>query len=126
MRVLKIAIITAALTCGSAAAAENLVFYDYTKDGSFYYFDTESIRKNGNIIYVWTFEDAQKNKKVSYRSVRDRWRIDCDNETMGIAATASYRGDGSVYDSFNFPYPEMNPAIPESVGYSLLEAVCAQ
>jgi hypothetical protein len=121
----KLLIATIGLSLGSAAIAEDLVYYNRGANGTVAFYDRETIRRNGNQVTVWTFMDESKNKSVSYRSVRIKWIFNCINETSGLISIAYYNSNGSVVDSAFSEYPEMTPVIPQSFGASLFEAVCA-
>ena len=127
MKAVKVAIVAVALTSASAAVAENLVYYGETADGSVKYYDSDTIRRlSGGYITVWTMEDARKDRTVRYRTGRTLWKIDCEGMMLGPMAFANYDTNGRVLDSESTNYPKMIPAIPGSVGYSLVEAVCAR
>lgn len=126
MRVAKIVIMVAALSCGSAAAAENLIYYADDNDGRVYYYDSDTIRRsNSGRISVWVLQDGTNDRTVKWRTRRILWNIDCSEMSSGAAAFADYDANGSLMDSNTFNYPILSPNVPGSVGYSLVEAICA-
>lgn len=121
MKVAKFAITVLALTYGSAAIAENLVWYSEDNDGRVYYYDSDTIRRNniGRII-VWAVSDATNDKTVLWRTKKVLNHIDCDEMTIGVSAFAEYSANGTLLDSGSRGYPDMRPAVPGSVGYPRL------
>jgi hypothetical protein len=121
----KLLIATIGLGLGSAAIAENLVYYGEVRPGSIFLYDSETIRKIGDTVTVWTKRDASKDRSVRFRTAMQKIRIDCSDETLGSLSYTEYGADGSIMVSESTSYPEMSPIIPGSVGYSLFQEVCA-
>jgi hypothetical protein len=122
----KLMMAAAGLTFSSAALAENLVLYEYTRTGSVYYYDTDTVRKVGGYITVWTLQDAKNDRTVKFRTRRTLWKIDCDEMSSAGLAQADYDAMGSALDSKNVRYPSLTPDVPGSVGYSLTQTVCGK
>lgn len=106
------------------ALAEDLVLYDIGSQGSYYFYDTESIRRSGDEVTVWVTVDESKNKSVSYRTAKLKWRIDCTEETIGLISYVYYKSNGTLFDSESTKYPSMEPVVPGSTGESLFRKVC--
>jgi hypothetical protein len=121
----KLLIATIGLSLGSAAIAEGLVYASETDNGSVWYYDTETVRQSGSTVTVWTKRDASKDKTVRFRTVRQKLKIDCSDETFGTLSYIEYRADGTSNVSFSEAYPEMEPIPPGSVGYKLFQEICA-
>jgi len=64
----KLLIATIGLGLGSAAIAENLVYYGEVRPGSIFLYDSETIRKIGDTVTVWTKRDASKDRSVRFRT----------------------------------------------------------
>lgn len=120
---LKFAIALAGLGCGSALMAESLVAFANI-DGELGYYDRESIKKDGNVVYIWTYWDASKNKKVKYREIRIRYKIDCYKEVFNLEYIASYSADGKIIDNIDDTNGKMTTIVPESTAYRVYNIVC--
>jgi len=127
MNAVKVGIVAVALASASAAVAENLVIYGESNTGSTYYYDSDTIRQNNSgRITVWVVWDARKDRTVRYRTKRVFTHIDCSEMKLGSTAFAEYSANDILLDSDQWSYPNMYQAVPGSVGYSLVEAVCAR
>lgn len=126
MKAVKVAIAAVALTSASAALAENLNLYGVTVDNTVMYFDSDTIRRvSGGYINVWVLYDGSRDRTVRWRTKRVLQQIDCNGMMLGVRSFAEYDANGRVLDSGSW-YPIMEPVIPGSVGYDLVEAVCAR
>jgi|LauGreDrversion4_2_1035121.scaffolds.fasta_scaffold477564_2 hypothetical protein len=127
LKTAKLLIAIIGLCLGSAAFAEDLVYYGTGSTGTEYYYDAETIRKfKGDIVYVWMTADESKNKTVPYRRAMVMWRFNCSNETSGSLSFIAYRADGTVADSSSTTSPEMTPIIPGSMNQKLFKIVCSK
>ena len=123
----KILIATIGLCLGSAAIAEDLVYYASDSSGSDYYYDAETVRRySDNLVVVWTKEDASKNKTESYSTERAKLRFDCSDETFGFIAFIEYRKDGTVIKSRDYKYPDMRSIAPRSRIDRLFKIICSK
>lgn len=126
-KAVKVAIAALALTSASAAFAENLVYYSEDVEGRFYFYDSDTIRRvSGGYINVWTLQDASRDRTVRWRTNRVLFQIDCDGMRSAGVSFAQYDANNRLLDSGSTPYPTMQPAIPGTTGYSLVEAICAR
>lgn len=126
MKAKKFLIGATALICGSAAVAEDLQFYASTNSGSLYFYDKDTIKRTGNFLTVWVFIDRSKDKTETARSERQKYRIDCSQEEVGLMAYYEYDPQGNVLKSNQVNYPSMvNPA-PQSIGEALWQGVCQE
>lgn len=127
MKAVKVAIAAAALTSASAATAENLVYYADDVEGRFYFYDSDTIRRvSGGYITVWTLQEASRDRTVRWRTNRVLFQIDCGGMQSGGVSFAQYDASGRLLDSGSTPYPTMEPAIPGTTGYLLVEAICSR
>jgi hypothetical protein len=123
----KVLIATIGLCLGSAAIAEDLVAYSSTDSGTYHYYYADTIiRYPDNTVEVWTKADHSKDKTVSWRTSKDKLRINCYNETYGLKASYEYGADGSIMNSQVFDYPNMRPIVPESVMNILRQKLCSK
>ena len=53
------------------------------------------------------------------------WEYDCNRKRFGAVSGADYSSIGEVINSFELEIPLMITAVPESIGYSTLDAVCS-
>ncbi len=121
----KVLIATIGLNLGSAAIAEDLVYFGTKNTGTVFYYDADTIRRNSNnTVEVWTKLDQSKDKTVSARTQRAKLRIDCSAETYGATSLYLYRSDGSVIESFDFEYPEMWSIPPVGHIKNLFKILC--
>jgi hypothetical protein len=118
------------LTATSLAWGEwDLVTSD-EDDGSFFYVDTTTIRRSGNVVKMWgllSFKHKQIPKRGKpYMSMMALGEYDCRNEHQRIAYLVSYSevmGGGKVVSSTN-PNAEWSPVVPNSNGTPLWEIAC--
>ena len=121
----KVLIATIGLGLGSAAIAEDLVYYATDATGTDYYFDAETIRiPTVNTVEVWQIQDASKDKTVSYRTVKNKLRINCSEETFGFLSIVTYRADGTVIRADDYKYPTMRSTVPGSTINTLFKTLC--
>lgn len=126
MKAAKFVVGAIALVSGSAAMAEDLQFYASTTSGSLYFYDKDTIKRVGNFLTVWVFIDRSKDKTETARSERQKYRIDCSQEEVGLLAYYDYDPQGNVLKSDQYSYPIMvNPA-PQSIGEALWRGVCSE
>ena len=124
-RSVKVLIATIVLRLGSAAIAEDLVYYATDATGTTYHIDADSIRRHDYLyVDVWIKLDASKDKTVSYRTARDKLRINCSDETFGLLSINHYRPDGTVTDSRDYKNPEMSSIIPGTAVKELFKILC--
>ena len=127
MQVIRLGIATAALVCGSAAMAEDLVYYSQSNTGEVLYYDKDTIRaESGGYISVWTLSDAKNARTVKYRTRRVLWYIRCSAMSSGSMAFADYDAQGSLIDSGSFDEPRPTPDVPGSTGYRLVLTICGK
>jgi hypothetical protein len=122
----KLLIATIGLGLGSAAIAEDLVYLYTEGSGMVWYYDAGTIRRYpNNVVEVWMAADASSDKTVSFRALRNKFRIDCSSETLGVLHVYHYRADGTSMKSQKFEYPQMMPFIPDTLSETMLIKMCA-
>lgn len=112
-----------------------------------YFLVSDTIKKNGNIISAW-IETKQFEKKLSddhvgtpaaeiqdwmYSYVEKQkaysskfnWKLNCENSTTANLTSIAYNPDGSVASSDTFPKADFRPVIPNTVGETILNNLCA-
>jgi hypothetical protein len=121
----KVLITTIGLCLGTAASAENLVYFGTNASGHVAYYDADTIRRySNNTVEVWSKQDASKDKTVSWRTMRNKLRFDCSAETVGVLASYNYRADGSLIDADVFEDPKIAPIPPGSALRDVLKNLC--
>jgi hypothetical protein len=121
----KLLIATVGLCLGSAAIAEDLVYFGTDPTDTVFYYDAETIRRySNNTVEVWTNWDASKDKTVSWRTMRAKLRLDCDTESFGYKAVYKYSADGIITYSKDFQYPKMESIPPASSINALFKILC--
>lgn len=121
----KLLIATIGFSLGSAASAENLVYYGTNANGHVAFYDADTIRRySNNTVEVWSKHDASKDNRTPWRTRRNKLRFDCSAETVGLLASYDYRADGSLIDTNVFEYPNMSPIPPGSGLSDVLNNLC--
>lgn len=121
----KVLIATIGLSLGSAAIAEDLVYYGTGASRKIYYYDAETIRRySNNTVEVWEKRDASKDKTVPFRTARNKVRFNCSAETHGYLSIVTYRANGTVIHSGSNEYPTMDPMPPGTIMDSLFKILC--
>ena len=125
MKALRNLIAAILLAYGSAAIAENLVFLSTSKTNSKLYYDSDSIKREGDSIIFWVYWDRINDKTVNIRESRDLIKINCGTKFLGVMYYANYDSSGRVKSNDSYTeYPQMTPIIPGSVGETFFDAVC--
>ena len=123
----KLLIATIGLSLGSAALAEDLVYYFTTSNGTDWYYDTETIRRySNNTVELWDVQDASKDKSVSWRTQRQKVRIDCSAETFSFLSIVTYRANGTVVETSDYEFPKVHSIVPASSMNKLFKILCPQ
>lgn len=121
----KVLIATVGLSLGSAAIAEDLVYFTTDVSGTDFYYYADTIRRYPNdTVEVWVKQESSKDRTVSYRTSKDKLRINCADETFGFKVHNQYRADGTSIKSNVYEYPDMSPIVPESTINRLFKIVC--
>ncbi len=115
---------------GAAVAAQtvNREFVTVSSKDSYFFIDRSSVR-TGSDLYgtykmAWFKTDDSRNKAVKYRSSKLLYRAKCSTYEIGLAQWIEYDASGGVMDSGGSNYPKYQVAAPETVGYSILSAIC--
>ena len=120
-----------ALEAATERDEEEWVQYGQTSDNeaTLFYLPT-SIRNAGdNIVQVWTrwtYPGMQppSTGDAQYDSEKRLVRVDCGRDALGLVSFVEYAGDTAV-NNWTAKDVDMNPAVPGSVGSSLLDRVCS-
>ena len=120
-----------ALEAGTDREAEEWVQYgQVSENGAALFYLPSSIRNTGeNIVQLWTrwtYPDMQppSTGDAQYDSEKRLMRVDCGREALGMVSFVEYSGE-KVVNNWTADDVEMNPAVPGSVGSSLLDRVCS-
>ena len=126
-RSVKVLIATIGLGLGSAATAEDLVYYGTGPNRTDYYYDADTIRRySNNTVEVWDKSDHSKDKTKTFRTARSKFRINCSDETLGFIASYEYRANGTLIDSSETKYPEMRSIPPGTAVDRLFRIMCSK
>lgn len=117
------------LTAQVPANATEWGFVTISTANSIYYIDRDSIRKTsdygGQIVSAWFKIDESKNAKVRHRETKILYHFRCATSEMKSVQWIDYAADGSVVNSSQSnAYSSFRVAVPDSVGYSMLEVAC--
>lgn len=89
--------------------------------------EVRTIRKKSGFIQAWVeYNDLNFTPKATSSKALMRFR--CEEEDIAIASTVRYskpNGMGEVISSVNHDFPSYSPAVPDSIGESILGFVCA-
>ena len=107
--------------------AENLVFYHVSNSGMVrYYYDADSIRRDGSTVLVWTHDDASKDYSEKYSISKRRLKFDCYNESWDLVSWVEYDRSGNVKNSNSSGGTGMEAIVPGSVGEVLFKIFCSR
>jgi hypothetical protein len=107
------------------AYAANWVYVTTSDRGSDYYYDSDTIQRSGNKVTYWEKVDHSRDKTVKRRESKDRYLCDCAMRTRTLLQATSYYPDGTNEAfSYNTYEQKEHAVIPDTVGESMLEAVC--
>ena len=100
-------------------------------DNYIYYVDLATIRRNGNLVKIWTLADfkaVRKNAGKSFLSEKSQSEYDCKEEKSRILAFTWFdgkMGSGKVVVSDSDP-GKWSPIQPGSVGEALWKIACGK
>ena len=100
------------------------IAFESANDGSQFLLRPRDAAQGPGTHDIWIKIDKSKVKATAIRHTMMLYRIDCSGQRIGVVSAASYKPDGSVAASKNFPYPTMSPVIPDTVGEELLTYIC--
>ena len=125
LKSVKVLIATIGLGLGSAAIAEDLVYYGRDGTDTVYYYDADTIRRySNNTVEVWEKRDASKDKTVPFRTAKNKVRFNCSAETHGYLSFFTFRANGTVIYSKSYEYPTMDPFPPGTIIDTLFKIIC--
>ena len=107
------------------AYAANWVYLATNRNGTVFYYDSDTIRRSGNQVTVWINTDYSRDKNVRARQIKERIRYDCAERTHTLLQGTNYYPDGKI-ETFTFnKYEQEERAItPDSLNDAIIEAVC--
>jgi hypothetical protein len=123
MKTVKFAITMIGLFFSSAALPANLYQYAYGNGISFFY-DADTIRRNGDRVSVWTTWDGSKSNIVAWRESKNKILFDCRYETASIMAFVNYAPNGTVMKSGDYDDPDLQSIVPGSTVDALFKIIC--
>lgn len=101
--------------------------YIGSSDTSSVSLEVRTVRKKSGFIQAWVeYNDLNFTPKATSSKALMRFR--CEEEDIAIASTVRYsksNGTGEVVSSVNHDFPSYSPAVPDSIGESILRFVCA-
>jgi hypothetical protein len=116
-----------AMVFPSVAWAANWVRYSTDRQGSIYYYDSESLRESGsNIVRIWIRIDYSNNRSERAREAKHLISLNCAESTFALLSYITYDAQGNITSSRNIPsYAiQYSPIIPESIAESLSNVLC--
>lgn len=101
--------------------------YITRSDDSFTYADFSTLKKTGNTATIWELIDYETAGRHRYLSVKSQFQYDCRAETVTGLFYISYAdnmGEGRVIESFQPPYQQPVPIIPQSPEQTIWQLIC--
>ena len=115
-----------AMVATPAFAAEWTPVYIDTNN-AIYFYDSETIRRSGNVVTVWEKRDHSRDRTVKYREVKAKRSYNCSARTSILFSVIVYYPNGKVESEEVPDYAQTTESVaPETVGEATLEAVCAR
>ena len=116
----------ALVLAATPAFAVDWVYVSSDSAGAVHYYDSDTIRRAGSQVTVWTKTDHSRDKRFKWRAAMARYRYDCAERTRTVLHSTNYYPNGES-ESYTWKTYEQNtiPIVPETVGEATLEAVCA-
>ena len=128
MKLRLIASLAALLAVSSAANATEWTYVTVDSIGSEIYIDPSSVRNASSPIETyltaWFNVDQSKNEAKRAKNIKQLIAIKCDEYKLGLMQSISYDAAKQIIDSEVFEYPNWRSAVPDSVGYDMLQAAC--
>lgn len=118
--------VIALLFASSNALAENWVKIGNNSTGSTFHFDRDTLKSQGTSFRVWIMIDHSKDKTFTERKSKDLLLFDCENETVTMLASYTFRADGLMIrgTTLEESKQKQEPVIPGSIGATVFDAVC--
>ena len=128
-RCVKLVPILALLATFNAIGAEWIPL-STNPDGDIFFIDKASIRKNAELMQVWTMANLGVPKSNGARSQKTAFLLNCQTWEWAVRAGVSYseiNGQGQIVNSISARPHEINyqPSIPDSVTDKVLSFVCS-
>ena len=95
------------------------------RDGSVWYYDSESIRRSGDQVIIWEKSDHSQDRRTKYRETKARTRYDCIDGTQTIISFIRHLPNGESV-SWDLPIYEQKATtiFPDTTAEAVLKAVC--
>ncbi|HEV7744421.1 MAG TPA: surface-adhesin E family protein [Pyrinomonadaceae bacterium] len=93
-----------------------------TEDANLYYNTLKSVCDKG-ILKVW-FKSVEKDTDKPLSYTMRRYEVNCRSNQLRLTSMVQYRKNGAVLDSIDLKGPDWNDPVPDSMGESIVEAVC--
>jgi hypothetical protein len=101
--------------------------YITRSDDSFTYADFSTLKKTGNTATIWELIDYETAGRHRYLSLKSQFQYDCLAQTVTGLFYISYAdnmGEGRVIESFQPPYQQPVPIIPQSPEQTIWQLIC--
>jgi hypothetical protein len=110
----------------SSAWAE-WVMYSET-DTEIFYYDPDTIRKDGNMRRVWELQDLKTPNEQGVMSRRFRGEYDCKNESWRLISHSSHSGRMATGETFfsNSSAGNWRDIPPNTISATTLNIICAE
>ncbi|MBD3733461.1 MAG: hypothetical protein IE934_12185 [Sphingopyxis sp.] len=126
----RVSVLLALMLAPGIAQAADWVYVTTSTNNADYYMDKGSVRKTSSgypkkeITLAWFKVDYSRDTTVSRRESKILYHFDCLAQQMGIAHWVDYDPQGKVIDSTSSSYPTFRPAVPDTIGHSMLDQAC--
>ncbi len=100
-----------------------------SQGGATIYMDSDTIRRNGNLVKVWQlidFKTVQAGIGMSFLSSKSRWQYDCTEanlQPLAMMEFTGHMGEGTVGFS-NYDEGKWTPVSPGSIAHGSWEVAC--
>ena len=118
-----------AVAVATPAMAVDWRFVTTSVSNSHYMIDIDSIRKISGYsdpgVTAWFKIDHSNDKTTAARTSKNLYHAKCASSELALKQWIEYKADGSVLNSSSGDrYLRHSVVAPETVGYSILEAMC--
>lgn len=115
------------LCCATPVSASNWVLVRWW-GGSIFYVDTQSIKRDGNLVTAWVQKDSTKDKTVESYELVAQIEFDCARRTMlTLYSTERFRKKPPKVLDFSALWDRVgSPVEPDTAGESELDFVCSR
>ena len=105
----------ALVLAATPAFAVDWVYVSSDSAGAVHYYDSDTIRRSGSQVTVWTKTDHSRDKRFKWRAAMARYRYDCAERTRTVLHSTNYYPNGES-ESYTWKTYEQNtiPIVPRN------------